>query len=182
MCQQNTPFEAALSNGNASGGCFPRKYKERWCAPENGRGGYRHPREQRTENREQNARQARDEVRDGQLWSVYPAGLPQRTRRTTVQTRSAKPSTAKGHKEHVAGGTADFGRTQSGTEDTEDHRDGRRASARRTARMFWLSQRTRRTQSTTQGRAVRARKAHVRPEWPVEAWRASHATLWFWKI
>ena len=86
----------------------------------------------RTENGKQNARQARDEVRDRQLWSVYPAGLPQRTRRTTVQARSDKPSTAKGHKEHVAGGTADFGRTQSGTEDTEGHRDGRRASARRT--------------------------------------------------
>ena len=33
----------------------------------------------------------------------------------------------------------------------------------------------------TQGRAVRVRKAHVRPEGPVRAWRASHATLWFWE-
>ena len=33
-------------------------------------------------------------------------------------------------------GTADFGRTQSGTEDTEGHRGGRRAGARRTARMM----------------------------------------------
>ena len=31
------------------------------------------------------------------------------------------------------------------------------------------------------GRAVRVRKAHVRPEGPVRAWRASHATLWFWE-
>ena len=33
-----------------------------------------------------------------------------------------------------------------------------------------------------QGRAVRARKAHVRPGGPVGAWRASHATLWFWGV
>ena len=32
--------------------------------------------------------------------------------------------------------------------------------------------------TSTQGRAVRARKAHVRPEGPVGAWRASHAMLW----
>ena len=32
---------------------------------------------------------------------------------------------------------------------------------------------------TALGRAVRVREAHVRPEGPVEAWRASHATLWF---
>ena len=31
--------------------------------------------------------------------------------------------------------------------------------------------------TSTQGRAVRARKAHVRPEGPVGAWRASHAML-----
>ena len=31
------------------------------------------------------------------------------------------------------------------------------------------------------GRAVRVRKAHVRPEGPVGAWRASHAMLWFWE-
>ena len=40
---------------------------------------------------------------------------------------------------------------------------------------------TKDTKSTTQRRAVRVREAHVRPEEPVGAWRASHATLWFWK-
>ena len=38
---------------------------------------------------------------------------------------------------------------------------------------------TKDTKSTTQRRAVRVREAHVRPEEPVGAWRASHATLWF---
>ena len=33
-----------------------------------------------------------------------------------------------------------------------------------------------------QGWAVRARKAHVRPEGPVGAWRASHATLWLLEV
>ena len=40
---------------------------------------------------------------------------------------------------------------------------------------------TKDTKRRRRGRVVRARKAHVRPEGPVGAWRASHATLWFWE-
>ena len=69
------------------------------------------------------------------------------------------------------------------TEKTERHRDGRRVSARRTASVFWESQRTRRTQSKRRrgGPCVRVKRTSesARPaRGPVGAWRASHAMLW----
>ena len=64
------------------------------------------------------------------------------------------------------------------TEKTERHRDGRRASARRTASVFWESQRTRRTQSKRRRGGPCVRKGARPARGPVGAWRASHATLW----
>ncbi len=144
---------------------------------ENGRALAR-PGERRTENGEQNARQARDgwgvEKMDKppNLDRLNAARLSQRTRRTTKIHKARRR------------GTADFG----------EHRGSRRrqritesgevlphAGRRRGSLEAWrlgsldrphaarLSQRTRRTtkdhkgDGTTRRRAVRARKAHVRP-------------------
>ena len=66
-----------------------------------------------------------------------------------------------------------------------DHRDSQRNPQRLTEKAFGFYHKEhegprRGTKGTARrkGRAVRARKAHVRPEGPERAWRASHAMLW----
>ena len=72
--------------------------------------------ERRTENGERSARQARDGWSAGRMWKVCPAGLTQRTRRTTKVHEEGLPEWE----------TADYGRTQRLTE-------GNRGTQRRAA-------------------------------------------------